>query len=185
MTTIFKNCRPAISLALSLLLFAAWAGAESPSTNEQPAAPAVSLALGVSAERKVDVAWNRYYTHAGLSDILVRLNRAFPELTKVYSIGKSTEGRDLWCIEVTARKAGNPDRKPGIFYLVPMVNPDGRDFWLADPNGARSARTGSTPIDNDRDGVADEDDCEDLNGDGVVTLMRIKDPLGRYKAHPD
>jgi hypothetical protein len=230
MTTMFKNYRLTVSLALSFLLFAAWARAESPSTNEQPATPVVSLvypALGVSAERKVDVAWNRYYSHAGLTDILTRLHQAFPNLTKLYSIGQSTEGRDLWCIEVTARNVGNPDRKPAmyldgnihgnevqagevvvytawylchqydrldrvkalldnyVFYLVPMTNPDGRDFWLADSNGARSARTGSTPIDNDRDGIADEDDCEDLNGDGVVTLMRIKDPQGRYKAHPD
>ena len=37
-------------------------------------------ALGASAERKVPVAWNQYYDHAGLGAILARLNRAFPEL---------------------------------------------------------------------------------------------------------
>ena len=72
-----------------------------------------------------------------------------------------------------------------VLYLVPMVNPDGRDHWLRDCNGAMSSRGGSTPVDNDRDGVADEDDCEDLNGDGCVTQMRIKDPQGRWKRHPD
>jgi hypothetical protein len=226
----FASHRFAALLILSLLL-APWTRAESPATSEQTETPAtVSLAypaLGVSAKRKVDVAWNRFYTHAGLGDILARLHQAFPELTKPYSLGKSTEGRDLWCLEVTARNVGNPDRKPGmyldgnihgnevqageavaytawylchqydrldrvktlldnyVFYLVPMTNPDGRDFWLANHDGAMSGRTGSTPIDNDRDGVADEDDCEDLNGDGVVTMMRIKDPQGRYKPHPD
>jgi hypothetical protein len=185
------------------------------------------LALGAPAERKVDVAWNRYYDHAGLTAILTRLHEAFPTLTRLYSIGKSTEGRDLWCLEVTARDVGNPDRKAGmyidgnihgnevqageviaytgwylchqygrlekvtsllndyVFYLVPMVNPDGRDFWLHDSDGAMSSRSGSQPTDNDRDGVCDEDDCEDLNGDGVITQMRIKDPHGRYKRHPD
>ena len=72
-----------------------------------------------------------------------------------------------------------------VFYLVPTVNPDGRDFWLHDSDGAISSRTGSAPTDNDRDGIADEDDYDDLNGDGVVTLMRIEDPQGRYKPHPD
>jgi len=55
-------------------------------------------ALGAGSERKVRVAWNRYYDHAGLTAILVRLNRAFPELTRLYSIGKSTQGRELWCL---------------------------------------------------------------------------------------
>ena len=72
-------------------------------------------ALGISAERKVPVAWNRFYDHAGLSAILSRLHKAFPELTKLYSIGKSTQGRDMWCLEVTARNVGDPDRKPGMY----------------------------------------------------------------------
>jgi len=72
-------------------------------------------ALGISAECKVQVMWNRFYDHAGLSAILSRLHKAFPELTKLYSIGKSTQGRDIWCLEVTARDVGDPDRKPGMY----------------------------------------------------------------------
>ncbi|MGE5295671.1 MAG: M14 family metallopeptidase, partial [Solirubrobacterales bacterium] len=231
MTMVFANCRLTTTLVLFLLFLPAWAQAESPAAAKEPNAPTASSyvypALGLSAERKVDVSWNRFYSHAGLTDILARLNQAFPDLTKLYSLGKSGEGRDLWCIEVTARNVGNPDRKPGIyidgnihgdevqagemvaytawylchqyerldrvkalldnyvFYLVPMTNPDGRDYWLANHDGAVSGRTGSTPVDDDRDGVADEDDCDDLNGDGVITMMRIKDPQGRYKVHPD
>jgi len=181
-------------------------------------------ALGTSAERKVPVAWNRFYDHTGLTAILARLHRAFPELTRLYSIGKSTQGRYIWCLEVTARHVGDPDRKPGmyidgnihgnevqagetvaytawylchqygrldkvtsllderVFYLLPCTNPDGRDFWLH--TGGR-ARSGLEPLDNDRDGLADEDDVEDLNGDGFITMMRIKDPHGRFKLHPD
>ena len=221
-----SSSRYTIRLVLSWLSLATAASA-----GEQPGGPSPTVhaypALGIGAERKVEVAWNRFYDHAGLSDILARLHAAFPDLTKLYSIGKSTEGRNLWCIEVTARRVGKPDRKPGmyvdgnihgnevqagevvayaawylchqygrldrvtalvddyVFYLVPMVNPDGRDFWLATSTGAMSGRTGSVPIDNDRDGVADEDDCDDLDGDGTVTMMRIKDPQGRYKEHPD
>jgi hypothetical protein len=181
-------------------------------------------ALGAGNERKVRVAWNRFYDHAGLTAILVRLNRAFPELTRLYSIGKSTQGRELWCLEVTARNVGEPDRKPGmyidgnihgnevqagetvaytawylchqygrlekvtellnerVFYLVPSINPDGRDLWL---NRGGRARSGLEPTDDDHDGLVDEDDCEDLNGDGQITMMRIKDPHGRFKRHPD
>jgi hypothetical protein len=180
--------------------------------------------LGMSAERKVPVEWNRFYDHAGLTAILARLHRAFPELTKLYSIGKSTQGRHIWCLEVTARNVGDPDRKPGmyidgnihgnevqagetvaytawylchqygrldkvtsllderVFYLLPSINPDGRDLWL---HTGERARSGQEPLDNDRDGLADEDGTEDLNGDGFITMMRIKDPHGRFKLHPD
>ncbi len=206
-----------------LFLSGAWGGEPKAIDPAEGALPA----LGASYPRKVEVAWNRFYDHAGLGSILVRLHQAFPDLTELYSIGKSTEGRDLWCLEVTARKIGDPKRKPGMyidgnihgnevqageavaytawylchqygrldrvtallndysFYLVPMVNPDGRDRWLRDCDGAMSSRGGSAPTDNDRDGVADEDDCEDLNGDGCITQMRIKDPQGRWKRHPD
>jgi hypothetical protein len=69
-----------------------------------------------------------------------------------------------------------------VFYLVPSINPDGRDLWL---NRGGRARSGLEPTDDDHDGLVDEDDCEDLNGDGQITMMRIKDPHGRFKRHPD
>ncbi|MGD8499719.1 MAG: M14 family metallopeptidase [Phycisphaerales bacterium] len=181
-------------------------------------------ALGIGSQRKVPVVWNRFYDHAGLGAILARLRKAFPELTRLYSVGKSSQGRDMWCLEVTARSVGEPNRKPGmyidgnihgnevqagetvaytawylchqyswlekvsallderVFYLLPTINPDGRDSWL---RRGGSARSGLEPTDDDGDGLADEDDSEDLNGDGLITMMRIKDPHGRYKLHPD
>jgi len=58
------------------------------------------------------------------------------------------------------------------FYILPMVNPDGRHSWIHDPHGASSSRTGRRPIDDDRDGQADEDGYDDLDGDGHITQMR-------------
>ena len=41
------------------------------------------------------------------------------------------------------------------------------------PEGARrGGRSGHEPVDNDNDGVADEDDVDDLNGNGVIEQMR-------------
>jgi hypothetical protein len=191
---------------------------------DNPADHAFS-ALGSPAERKVPVEWNRFYDHAGLGAILARLHQAFPELTRLYSLGKSYEGRELWCLEVTARAVGIPKRKPGmyidgnihgnevqggevvaytawylchqygrladvtdlldrcVFYLVPTINPDARNRWL---QGSKTySRSGLRPYDNDRDGLLDEDDVEDLNGDGCISEMWIPDPHGRWKPHPD
>lgn len=186
------------------------------------------VALGSPAQRKVSVEWNRFYDSAGLGTILRRLQEAFPQLTRLYSLGRSVEGRPLWCLEVTAPKGPCPaKRRPGLlalgnihgnevqggeaiaytawylchqygqvpavtellehyaFYLVPTMNPDGRDLWLQQPGTASNRRSGVQPVDDDRDGLLDEDDVDDLDGDGSITQMRIKDPHGRWKPHPD
>lgn len=58
-----------------------------------------------------------------------------------------------------------------VFYILPTQNPDGREWWFHGPNTTHSSRTGKSPIDDDRDGVADEDGPDDLNGDGSITQM--------------
>ena len=57
-----------------------------------------------------------------------------------------------------------------VFYIVPSVNPDGRDYFLKG-TGAGS-RTGHKPVDDDNDGVDDEDGPDDLNGNGVIEQIR-------------
>jgi hypothetical protein len=71
--------------------------------------------------------------------------------------------------------------KDKIFYIVPSINPDGRDNFLHQPNNANSPRSGMMPIDNDRDGKINEDGFDDLDGNGSITFMRRKNPNGRYK----
>ncbi len=63
-----------------------------------------------------------------------------------------------------------------VFYIFPSVNPDGRDHWLHE--GA-SARSGQAPMDDDNDGLYDEDPVEDLDGDGEVGSMFIKVDPGK------
>jgi hypothetical protein len=57
-----------------------------------------------------------------------------------------------------------------VFYVVPTINPDGRDYFL---EGAGSgARTGHVPVDSDGDGLFDEDPPNDLNQNGVIEQIR-------------
>ena len=46
-------------------------------------------------------------------------------------------------------------------------------------------KTNASKYDNDNDGRVDEDGPEDLNKDGVISMMRVKDPLGPYMINPD
>lgn len=72
-----------------------------------------------------------------------------------------------------------------VFYLLPILSPDSRDAHMYQPNTTHSPRTGQRPVDDDRDGLVDEDKPDDLDGDGHITQMRIRDPNGRHKPHPD
>jgi hypothetical protein len=56
------------------------------------------------------------------------------------------------------------------FYIVPTVNPDGRDYFMHGTGAG--ARTGHFPVDDDGDGLKDEDGPEDLNGNGVIEQVR-------------
>jgi len=72
-----------------------------------------------------------------------------------------------------------------VFYILPMLSPDSRDAHMYKPNTTHSPRSGQRPVDDDKDGQSGEDGPDDLNGDGSIMQMRIKDPNGRMKPHPD
>jgi murein tripeptide amidase MpaA len=68
-----------------------------------------------------------------------------------------------------------------VVYLCPRLNPDGAELALADrPRHIRSS-TRRYPFDEDHvEGLT----SEDVDGDGRILTMRIRDPHGGYKAHP-
>ena len=70
------------------------------------------------------------------------------------------------------------------FYIVPVVNVDGRFHFFEDANSMHSNRSLRNPKDDDYDGLLDEDPMDDLDGDGSICQMRIKDPFGEYKTDP-
>jgi hypothetical protein len=71
------------------------------------------------------------------------------------------------------------------FYIIPVVNVDNRWRHFTDPTDYNIGRGARVPYDDDRDGLYDEDDYDDLDGDGEILRMRIRDPFGDYKTHPD
>ncbi|MBN1482519.1 peptidase M14 [candidate division KSB1 bacterium] len=72
-------------------------------------------AMGAPNNPHVEVAWNRYYDHAGIRDICERLEKAHPDLIQLGSIGKSVQGLDIYILTVTNLKKGTADRKPAMY----------------------------------------------------------------------
>jgi murein tripeptide amidase MpaA len=67
------------------------------------------------------------------------------------------------------------------FYVCPRINPDGAEWALADrPKWIRSS-TRPYPFDEEEiEGLA----VEDVDGDGRILQMRVPDPNGLWKPHP-
>lgn len=67
------------------------------------------------------------------------------------------------------------------FYFLPVVNPDNREQWFRGPSTPHDYRSNQRPVDDDRDGLFDEDPPDDLDGDGQITTMWQEDPNGRWE----
>lgn len=78
-------------------------------------------ALGAPNNPKVQVSWNRFYDYESMTDILQKLNNAYPKLTTLESIGKSYLGKDIWCLTINNPASGNIFDKPA-FYIDAAVH---------------------------------------------------------------
>ena len=87
---------------------------------------------------------------------------------------------------VSAYLAGDAQSKQlldtRVVYMVPRLNPDGAELALADK--PRHIRSSTRPYPFDEEPV-DGLTVEDIDGDGRVLQMRVPDPHGGYKQHPD
>ncbi|MGA8030775.1 MAG: M14 family metallopeptidase [Casimicrobiaceae bacterium] len=169
------------------------------------------------------IAFDRFYRYAELTDLLHALAREHPALVSIESIGKSFDGRDIWVLTLTNAATGAARDKPAFwvdgnihstevaasaaalyfvdtlvrqygqdadvtraldtraFYVCPRINPDGAEWALADrPKWVRSS-TRPYPLDDEEiEGLS----VEDIDGDGLILQMRIPDPNGLWKPHP-
>lgn len=68
------------------------------------------------------------------------------------------------------------------FYICPRVNPDGAELFLCDR--PRYLRSSTRPYPWDEEPVEGLR-REDMDGDGRILTMRVPDPNGPWKIHPD
>ena len=165
--------------------------------------------------------FNRLHDDVEVAQILKDFHAAYPQWTRLESIGKSLEGRDLWLLTIKSPATVDELSKPAIWvdgnthanevqgteaclyvidfvlknygklprvtelldrsvlYVLPVLNVDGRAHWFKGPSDADNPRTVMFPVDDDRDGQMDEDGPDDLDGDGIITQMRKKVPMGQ------
>jgi len=160
----------------------------------------------------------KYHNYAALTQAMKNLVKSNPKITKLQSIGKTLQNRDIWVIRISGK--GTPLKKQALliaanlegdhligseialgiaesfvkgygkdenitavldkrtFYIAPRLNPDGAETFF---NSIRHEYSGNlNPRDDDYDWKLDEDPSEDLNGDGMITLMRVKDKGGDW-----
>lgn len=96
-------------------------------------------------------------------------NRHSGEITSAESV--------LWLAQYLIEGYGNDSVITRLLdyytvYLRPVNNPDGHELYL---NTAQSNRSTVKPHDTDNDGLFDEDPSEDLDGDGIILMMRWPD----------
>jgi len=119
-----------------------------------------------------------------------------PELSKAAMYidanihGNEIQGGEV-CLYTIWYLMENYGRLPGVtklvdervFYILPTVNPDGHQYFMEGQGGG--ARSGHVPVDDDNDGLIDEDGPNDLNGNGVIEQIRKYVPgEGNYQVNP-
>lgn len=69
------------------------------------------------------------------------------------------------------------------FYIFPDVSPDASEQFFSAPKYERNIN--ATKTDDDRDFQTDEDPCEDIDKDGIITHVRVQDNSGKYIVNTD
>ena len=85
--------------------------------------------------------------------------------------------------ETPTTSVAEDDLSDLTLYILPRINPDGAERFLGSVRAESDLN--NRPTDDDRDGVADDDPPEDLNGDGLITMMRVRDAAATHVADPD
>ncbi|MEO6811066.1 MAG: M14 family metallopeptidase [Isosphaeraceae bacterium] len=80
------------------------------------ALPALAADTKAGPSPGVPLSFNRLYDYPELVEALKTLVAAHPDLLSMASLGKSVEGRDLWCVTINNRKTG-PDRSKPAMYV--------------------------------------------------------------------
>ncbi len=63
----------------------------------------------------IEIDFGKYPLYEELTGMLQSIHQEYHNLTKLYSIGKTLDGRDLWTMELTNQETGPGEEKPGVW----------------------------------------------------------------------
>ena len=72
----------------------------------------VLLLLGLAGTGSLHAAemprfhWDRYFAQDEVDATLRQLHDAYPQLTELSSLGRTAEGRDIWCLTIGNSRTG-------------------------------------------------------------------------------
>lgn len=167
------------------------------------------LIFEVNAQSRIS--FDKYHTYQEVKSALKALNQANPTTTMLHKIAVSPGGKDILILEVGKQLKNVPavfvganfegitpiasegalylanlllsnesaDKK---WYIMPLPNPDASENFFSKTVYQRSANNMS--VNNDNDDQSDEDGFDDLNKDGFITKMRVKNPQGTFQVSP-
>jgi len=70
---------------------------------------------GYHGELDFPISWKRYYSYAEWTKIMHDIQKKYPQLSDIESIGKSRMGRDQFLITITAKSTGKHSEKPAMW----------------------------------------------------------------------
>lgn len=182
---------------------------------------------GPHGETDFVINWKQYYDYDAWVKIMMDLQKKYPHLCTVESIGKSRMGRDQYVMTITAKDTGKDTDKPAVWvdgaihgnevngitcslylawylltrydydtrvfeslnrsaiYILPGLNVDAADSYVRFPNTENNPREPFRPVDDDKDGLYDDDMTEDVDADGELSIMYAEDPAGEYRLSKD
>ncbi len=156
----------------------------------------------------------QYQSYDAMTRTLKSLQKKHPDLIRLSSIGKSTQGREIWLLRLAREQGVDPDSRGAFLlvsniegdylvgselivrlaeeitesrkdlledhtiYAVPRLNPDGAERFFDTVKSGSSFS--ASPFDEDFDGLVDEDGPEDLDGNGIITHMRVRTVGGNF-----
>ena len=151
----------------------------------------------------------KYHNNSEVQQILKDLQQSNPELLRLHTIATSPGGEAIVVLEIGKNSTTTPAIFVGAnfegtvpiategalalakmltdstkyttglkWFVMPLPNPDASKGYFSGKKYERSVNDFS--INNDMDEAVNEDGFEDLNGDGLITQMRVKDLTGAF-----
>ena len=156
-----------------------------------------------------DVTFNKYHKPEEVLELLQIFQNNNPGKTKIHKIAESPGGTAVSILEIGSNlsdvpavfaganfEGNNPLATEGAlrlakmlldsadyasnrkWFIMPLPNPDAAGEFFSAVKYNRTVN--DFQINNDVDESMGEDGFDDLNGDGFITKMRVKDPEGKY-----